>query len=106
MDLNLERARTLTFMTLIGAQLAHSFNCRNQRLSLFVIGLWSNKPLLLAVGVSALLQVALVLMPWSREVFKLATFDLEHWVLVFGAGGLMLATMELWKALRRNAHLH
>ena len=42
-------------------------------------------------------------MPWSREVFKLAPFDLEHWVLAFGAGGLMLAAMELRKAMRRNA---
>ena len=103
MDLDLDRARTLTFMTLVGAQLMHSFNCRNQRLSLFTIGFWSNKPLLWAVGASALLQAALVLMPWSREVFKLAPFDLEHGVLAFGAGGLMLVAMELWKAMRRNA---
>ena len=102
MDLDLERARTLAFMTLIGAHLAHAFNCRNQRLSLFALGFWSNRPLLWAVGGSALLQVGLVLMPWSREIFKLAPFDLAHWVLAFGAGGLILVAMELWKAARRS----
>ena len=102
MDRDLERARTLAFMVLIGAQLAHAFNCRNQRLSLFALGFWSNRPLLWAVGGSALLQVGLILMPWSREIFKLAPFDLAHWVLAFGAGILILVAMELWKAARRS----
>ena len=99
MDQNLERARTLTFMVMVGAQLAHSFNCRNDRLSVFAIGLWTNKPLLWAVGGSTLLQVGLVLNPWTREIFKLASFDPEHWIMVFGVGSLMLVAMELWKAV-------
>jgi len=101
MDQNLERARTLTFMVLIGSQLAHAFNCRSDRLSLFTIGLWTNKPLLWAIGGSTLLQVGLVLNPWTREVFKLAAFDPEHWIMVFGIGSLMLVAMELWKAAFR-----
>jgi Ca2+-transporting ATPase len=99
MDQNLERARTLTFMVMIGSQLAHSFNCRSDRLSLFAVGLWTNKPLLCAVGGSTLLQVGLVLNPWTREVFKLSSFDPEHWIMVFGVGSLMLVAMELWKAV-------
>lgn len=102
MELDLELARTLTFMTLIGAQLTHAFNCRNERLSLFSIGFLSNPALLLAVGASAFLQSALLLMPWSREIFKLAPFDLQHWLLALGAGVLMLAAMEFWKAAVRT----
>ena len=94
-----DRARTLTFMVMVGAQLAHSFNCRNDRLSVFAIGLWTNKPLLWAVGGSTLLQVGLVLNPWTSEIFKLASFDPEHWIMVFGVGSLMLVAMELWKAV-------
>jgi Ca2+-transporting ATPase len=101
MDQDLERARTVTFMVLIGAQLAHAFNCRNDRLSLFQIGIMTNKPLLWAVGGSTLLQVGLVLNPWTREVFKLASFNPEHWIMVFGVGSLMLVAMELWKAAFR-----
>jgi Ca2+-transporting ATPase len=100
MDQNLERARTLTFMVLIGSQLAHAFNCRSDRLSLFKLGILTNKPLLWAVGGSTLLQVGLVLNPWTREVFKLSSFDPEHWIMVFGIGSLMLVAMELWKAAR------
>lgn len=106
MELDLELARTLTFMTLIGAQLAHAFNCRNERLSLFSIGILSNPALLLAVSASASLQAALVLMPWSRELFKLAPFDLTHWLLALGAGILMLAMMEIWKAAARGRRIN
>jgi Ca2+-transporting ATPase len=102
MDLNVDMARTLTFMTLIGAQLAHALNCRNERLSIFSIGLLSNPALLLAVGVSASLQATLILMPWSRDIFKLEPFDPQHWLLALGAGVLMLATIELWKAVART----
>lgn len=100
MDQNLERARTLTFMVLIGSQLAHAFNCRNDRLSLFTIGLWTNKPLIGAVAGSTLLQVGILLVPWAREIFKLAPFNPMDWLLVFGIGILPLFAMELWKAAR------
>ena len=102
MDQDLERARTVTFMVIIGAQLAHSFNCRSDRLSLFRIGILTNKPLIWAVGVSTLLQVGLVLNPWTREIFDLAPFNPEHWIMAFGVGSLMLVAVELWKAARAN----
>ncbi|MBI3809767.1 MAG: cation-translocating P-type ATPase, partial [Nitrospirae bacterium] len=103
MDQDLERARTVTFMVLVGAQLAHAFNCRSDRLSLFRIGLLTNKPLLWTVGISTVLQVGLVLNPWTREVFKLASFNPEHWLLVFAAGPMMLIAVEIWKAARKGA---
>jgi len=104
MDQDLERARTVTFMVLIGAQLAHAFNCRNDRHSLFAIGLWTNKPLLWAVGGSTLLQVAILLNPWTRGIFKLAAFNPEHWIMVFGVGSLTLVAMELWKAANKESY--
>jgi hypothetical protein len=36
----------------------------------------------------------------DREIFKLASFNPEHWLLVFGMGGLMLVAVEIWKAAR------
>jgi len=103
MDNDLERARTVTFMVLVGAQLAHAFNCRNDRLSLFSIGFFTNKPLVWAVVSSAALQIAILMTPWSREIFKLAPFDVEHWLLVFAVGLLMLVAMEIWKAAWRGS---
>jgi Ca2+-transporting ATPase len=103
MDQDLERARTVTFMVLVGAQLAHAFNCRSDRYSLFTLGLWTNKPLIWAVVGATVLQVGILLTSWTREVFKVAPFEPEHWALVFAVGPLPILAMELWKAARRES---
>ena len=101
MDVSLERARTLTFSIIVLSQLAHSLNCRNDRRSLFAIGLFTNKPLLWAVGFSALLQALIVLTPTVQPIFRVTSFDAAHWLLAFGIGVLPVVGMEGWKAIRR-----
>lgn len=98
MDLNLERARTLTFTILVLAQLFHAFNNRSDRRSLFEIGLLTNKPLLGAVALSAALQAAIMLTPPLHPIFDVVPFDTEHWLLALGIGILPLIAMEIWKA--------
>jgi Ca2+-transporting ATPase len=103
MDLNLERARTLTFTVMVLAQLFHSLNNRSEDRSIFALGLWTNKPLLATIGLSVLLQVGIVSWPSVQSIFKVAPFDPEHWVLAIGIGMLPLVAMELWKAAKKNA---
>ncbi len=103
MDLNLERARTLTFTVMVLAQLFHALNNRSENRSIFALGLWTNKPLLAAVGLSALLQAGIVSWPSVQSLFKVAPFDPEHWVLAIGMGMLPLVAMEIWKAAKKNA---
>jgi Ca2+-transporting ATPase len=97
MDRRIETARTLAFTVLVFAQLAHAFNCRSDRYSLFRIGWGTNPKLLWAVGGSALLQVVITLHPWTREVFKAAMLTPAHWALAVGVGLLPLLAMEGWK---------
>jgi Ca2+-transporting ATPase len=101
MDLSLDRARTLTFTIIVLSQLVHSLNCRNDRQSVFAVGLLTNKPLLWAIGVSVLLQVFIVLIPSVRSIFKVTSFDAAHWLLAFVIGLLPVVGMEGWKAIRR-----
>ena len=107
MDLSLDRARTLTFTILVMAQLFHAFNNRSDRRSLFEIGLFTNKPLLGAVALSAALQAVIVLTPPIHPIFDVVSFDAEHWLLALGIGILPLVAMEIWKAVfgkRRISH--
>ena len=67
--LDLRNAGTLAFTTLAFAQLAHSLNCRSETRSLFELGWGSNLPLLLAVSVSVLAQLAVVYIPFVRPAF-------------------------------------
>ena len=100
MDRDLERARTIAFTVLVMVQLFHALNCRSDRYSLFTIGWLTNKPLLWAVAGSAGLQALILLTPWTRDMFNLASFHLEHWALAFGLGLLPVLAMELWKRTR------
>ena len=103
MDLNLDRARTLTFTVMVLAQLFHALNNRSEDRSIFALGLWTNKPLLATVALSALLQAGIVSWPPVQNIFKVAPFDPEHWVFAIGIGMLPLVAMEIWKAAKKNA---
>jgi Ca2+-transporting ATPase len=103
MDLNLDRARTLTFTVMVLAQLFHALNNRSEDRSIFALGLWTNKPLLATVGLSALLQAGIVSWPSVQSIFKVEPFDPEHWIFAIGIGMLPLVAMEIWKVAKKNA---
>jgi Ca2+-transporting ATPase len=87
----IQRARTAAFIVLAVSQLFHSFNCRNQRESLFTIGVFSNAKLILAVLVSFGLQIAAVTVPFLQTVFKTASLTLIDWGVI-----VLLSSFPLW----------
>jgi P-type Ca2+ transporter type 2C len=99
---NVDRARTMTFTGLVLAQLFHAFNCRSDRQSIVTVGFWTNKPLVLAVGVSILLQAIIILTPWARPIFGVTPLDPVHWAIVGGLGVTPLLAMELWKRYAKS----
>src|SRR3954451_725449 len=62
-EANLPAARTAAFTTLAFAQLLFSFGCRSLRYMLPQLGLLSNRWLLGAIAVSAMLQLAALALP-------------------------------------------
>jgi Ca2+-transporting ATPase len=97
----LARARTAAFVVLACSQLFHSYNCRNLTESLFRIGVFTNKSLLAATGISFVLQMAVVYIPPLQTVFKTEPLGLFDWVLVLVISSLPLWGTEIYKALRR-----
>ena len=102
METDLAHARTMAFTVLVMAQLTHALNCRSNTYSIFTLGLTTNSALLWAVGCSALLQVAIVVLPWTRRVFDLAPLTMTQWCMVLVLGILPLVGAESWKLLRRH----
>ena len=90
-------ARTAAFVVLAVSQLFHSFNCRNMTESLFKIGLFTNKKLLLASGFSFLLQMAVVYLPFLQGVFKTEPLSGPDWLLVILISSFPLWAMEIIK---------
>lgn len=96
------RARTAAFIVLACSQLIHSFNCRSTTESLFKLGVFTNKKLILATAVSFLLQMAVVHLPFLQKVFKTEALGVFDWFLVLGISSFPLWAVETWKAFCRN----
>ena len=91
--------QTMIFTTLTLSQMAHVLAIRSERHSLFRVGLFSNKPLLAAVGLTVVLQLALLYVPWLQKTFKttaLPVFDLAR---TAGLAAVIFCAVELEKWL-------
>jgi Ca2+-transporting ATPase len=96
---SVERARTAAFVVLACSQLFHAFNCRSMTESLFKLGIFTNKKLILATGVSFLLQIAVVYIAPLQKVFKTSSLGTFDWLVVLGISSLPLWAMELCKII-------
>ena len=98
---NLDQARTVAFTVMVVAQLVHVFNCRSQRLSLFQLGVGTNRSLVWAFLLSLVVQVGILTVPAAAPIFKVAVVSLEDWLLMGAMGLLPFLIMETVKLLRR-----
>jgi P-type Ca2+ transporter type 2C len=96
-----EQARAVAFTVMVIAQLVHAFNCRSERWSLFQVGLWTNRPLLLAFTLSLGTQVVVLTVPAVSTIFKVVPLPIEDWALMGAMGLLPFVIMETVKLLRR-----
>jgi P-type Ca2+ transporter type 2C len=83
-------------------QLVHVFNCRSTRLSLFQLGVGTNRALVWAFLLSLVVQVAVLTVPAAAPVFKIASLPVEDWALIGIMALLPLVIMESIKLLRRR----
>ena len=83
--------QTMVFTTLTLSQMGNALAVRSERDSLFCIGLFSNKPLLGAVLLTFILQLAVVYVPFLQGVFK--TVALPPGDLAIS---LLLSTVVFW----------
>ena len=98
----LDQARTVAFTVLVVAQLVHVFNCRSEQLSLFQLGVWTNRPLVWAFLLSLAVQVAVLTIPAAAPIFKVAPLPMEDWALMGALGLLPFFIMESIKLVRRR----
>jgi Ca2+-transporting ATPase len=83
--------QTMVFTTLTLSQMGHALAIRSGRDSLFTAGLLSNKPLLGAVSLTFILQMAVVYAPFMQNLFK--TIALSPTELIIS---LLLSTVVFW----------
>ncbi|KKM10563.1 ATPase [Clostridiales bacterium PH28_bin88] len=93
----LEEAHTMAFVTMAMSQLVHSFNVRSMDQSLFALGLGTNRSLVYAFLASASLQVAVVFIPFLRQVFETAMLRSSDWGVVLTMSLIPLVAVEISK---------
>jgi len=94
-------ARTMAFTTLVLAQLFNCFNARSDRTSAFH-RLFTNRLLWGAIALSALLQVAVVQLPFLNNAFDTVPLGLDEWAICVGLASVVLWAGEARKLLARR----
>lgn len=98
-----QRAATLTFNSLVLAQLLHALVCRSDRhQAFFAADRPSNNFLRLSVGGSIALQLLVNGIPGLRRILGIARLDWMDWATVLGAAVVPLAINEAGKARGRK----
>ena len=93
--------RTFAFAVLALSQLFHAFGVRSKE-SLFRVGVFSNRKIVLAFFVGVFMQVMVIGHPVLSGIFGVAPLTLAEWRTVFLMAPIPLVVMELTKVLRRS----
>jgi len=96
---DLQRARTVAFLTLGLAQLFHVFNSRFEVGSALRQGLFSNRAIWAALGLTIALQVAAVTLPIPQMILKTVSPSPTEWVVVLAASLSPALMIEIYKLL-------
>jgi magnesium-transporting ATPase (P-type) len=94
-------ARTMAFTTLVLAQLFNCLNARSDRVSAFRHP-FRNRLLLAAIGLSFLLQVAVVSVPLLNEAFDTTPLDASRWLMCAAVASSVLWAVEVRKLILRK----
>jgi magnesium-transporting ATPase (P-type) len=98
---DIDEARTMAFTTLVVAQLFNCFNARSDRASAFH-GLFANRWLWGAIALSALLQLAVVQLPFLNDAFDTTPLAVDDWLICVGLASIVLWADEAKKLVQRR----
>lgn len=96
----LDVARTVAFATLICAELFRAFAARSERISVFKLGLFSNKMMNIAVALSLVMLVAVIYIPGLNGIFNNVALNPLAWVVILPLAVLPFAVSEISKLIK------
>ncbi len=96
----LEKARTIAFTFMAFSQLFNVFNLRSLKNSIFNIGIFSNRYLILGFLTSVIFQVSIISIPFLRDIFRFETLLPLEWLAIIALSSSVLWLGELYKLLR------
>jgi P-type Ca2+ transporter type 2C len=94
-------AETMAFVTLSLCELFRAYTVRSERLSIFQLGIFSNRYMQAAVGLSLLLLLMVTNIPFLQPIFNTHFLRWNEWATVLGLAVIPAASEELTKAYLR-----
>ena len=96
-NFGLEVGRTMAFVSLGLLELIHVFNIRSEK-SIFRTNLFSNKYLIGAFFLGAILQISVVVIPSLSVIFEVQSLSLQQWIYTIAISIMPLIIVEIQKA--------
>lgn len=91
--------QTMTFSVLCFSQLGHVLAIRSER-SVFRTNFFSNKPLLIALCVTAALQLMVIYVPFFNALFKTSALTVTELLLTLAVSSIVFWAVELEKLIK------
>ncbi len=101
---SLPKIQTLIFTLVVMSCMFNAFNWRSEKLSVFSLGVFTNRSLIYAVLSTVLLQLAAIYVPILQTAFRTVPLSLSDWGLIIPLASTTLIAMELTKYLERKTH--
>ena len=79
---NVMLAQTMAFVTLSASELVRAYTARSERVSIFRLGVFSNKYMQYAVVLSITLLLAVVYIPFFQPIFRTMPLGMREWYVV------------------------
>jgi Ca2+-transporting ATPase len=97
---NIEEARTVAVNAIIMIEVLYLLNCRSLTKSMFQIGVFSNKWIILGITLMLLLQLAYTYLPAMNTVFQSAPIEIDSWLRIFALAAIAYSIIEFDKWIR------
>lgn len=98
---NYEHWQTMTFTVLCFSQLGHVMSIRSSYRSTFSIGVFSNKPMVIAIAVTFILQLMIIYTPFFNEIFRTHPLTLMELIITLAISSIVFWSVELIKLIKR-----
>ena len=98
---DVQTAETMAFITLSLCELFRAYTVRSERASLFQIGVFSNKYMQYAVGLSITLLLLVCAIPFLQSIFNTHFMSLREWSIVIGLALIPAFSEEITKIFLR-----
>lgn len=100
----LPKIQTLIFTLVVISLMFNAFNWRSDKLSVFSLGIFTNRSLIYAILSTVLLQLAAIYVPILQTAFRTVPLSLSDWGMIIPLASTTFIVMEIAKYLERKAH--